>query len=205
MIDLDVFLPDIMPFAPGCPELVAIHHARRAARFFCERTRLWRDSDQISVTPTSCNVVCAPEGADLFEIEHASLDGRPLEPISIGDLDDEFPGWRRADPGVGRWITQTDPGAVLVVPPSTGTLRLATFLVPSEDAEQLPDFLAQHYRRVVADGALAEILMMPGHPYSAPDRAQFYSARFESRLSELSTRSVKGQQRARLRTRPQWF
>lgn len=205
MTDLDVFLPSIMPYAPGCPEPTARAGIIKAAREFCERTRLWRDQDQFTITPTSCNVVCAPDGADLFEIEHAALDGLELHPISIADLDTYHPGWRTYEPGGGKWITQTEPGAVLIVPPSSGTLRLATFLVPAEDADLLPDFLAQQHRRVIADGALAEILMTPGQPFTAPDRAQFYSMRFESWLLGLSTRSIKGQQRARLRTRAHWF
>jgi hypothetical protein len=206
MTDLDVFLPSIMPYAPGCPEPTARAAIITAARMFCERTRLWRDNDQFTVTPTSCNVVCAPVGGELFEIEHASLDGRPLEPISIGDLDRNMPDWRtRTEAEGARWITQVEMGSVLVVPRTTGTLSLSVFLKPAEDADQLPDFLAQHYRRIIADGALAEILMTPGQPFTAPDRAQFYSMRFESRLGGLVAQSITGQQRAKLRTRPQYF
>lgn len=205
MTELDVFLPKIMPYVPGCPEPVAFAGIIKAAQDFCERTRLWRDEDQFSVTPTSCNVVCAPEGADLFEIEHATLNGYPLTPISIGDLNRDMPNWREREEASGKWITQTEPGSVIVVPRSAGKLRLATILRPSNNADQLPDFLAKHYSQAIADGALAEILMTPSQPFTAPDRAQFYSMRFESRVSELSTRSIKGQQRARLRTRPNWF
>lgn len=205
MTDLDVFLPSVMKHAPGCPEPTALAALITAAQEFCERTRLWRDEDQFSVTPTSCNVVCAPEGADLFEIERATLSGQPLEPISLHDLDRLVPDWREQEGGSAKWITQIEPGTVLVVPRSTGTLRLATILKPSNDAEQLPNFLAKDYRQAIADGALAEILMTPNQPFTAPDRAQFYAMRFENRLAGLSTRSIKGQQRARLRTRPQWF
>lgn len=205
MTELDVFLPKIMPYVPGCPEPTAFAAIIKAAQDFCERTRLWRDEDQFNVTPTSCNVVCAPEGADLFEIEHATLNGYQLTPISIGDLNRDMPDWREREGMPGHYITQTEPGSVLVVPRSAGKLRLATILRPSNDADQLPDFIAQHYSQAIADGALAEILMTPNQPFTAPDRAQFYSMRFESRVSELSTRSIKGQQRARLRTRPQWF
>lgn len=205
MTDLDVFLPRIMPYVPGCSEPTAFSAIILAAQHFCERTRLWRDEDQFNITPTSCNVVCVPEGAQLFEIEHALLDGRPLEPISVGDLDRDMPDWRTREASAGRWITQTSPGSVLVVPKCSGRLYLATTLKPAEEAEQLPDFIAREHRQTIADGALAEILMTPGQPFTAPDRAQFYSMRFENRLGQLSTASIKGQQRARLRTRPQWF
>lgn len=205
MTDLEAFLPQVMPYAPGCPEPTALAAIVKSAQDFCERTRLWRDQDQFTVTPTSCNVVCVPDGADLFEIEQATLNGYMLEPISQADLNSRLPDWRTREETQGRWITQTEPGSVMVVPRSTGTLFLATVLRPANDAEQLPDFIAQHYLRVIADGALAEILMTPGQPFTAPDRAQFYSMRFEQRLGELSTRSIQGQQRARLRTKASWF
>lgn len=205
MIELDVFLPKIMPYAPGCPEPTAMAAIITAAQTFCERTRLWRDRDQFSVTPTSCNVMCAPEGANVFEIESARLDGYQLTPISLADLDFKHPNWRQYSQGSGKWITQVEPDTVMVVPATTGTLELSLILRPADDADQLPDFISALYRQCIADGALAEILMLPGQPFYAPDRAQYYAGRFEAKLGELNTRSIRGQQRAPVRTRAQTF
>lgn len=205
MTELDVFIPNILPYAPGCAEPTAFASLIKAAQAFCERTRLWRDEDTFTVTPTSCNVVCAPEGADLFEIENALLDGNPLEPIALADLDKKYPRWRDMDTGQGQWITQIEPGSVLVVPKCTGTLKLATFLRPAEEADELPDFLPKLYRQCIADGALADILMLPGQPFTDPSRAQYYALRFEAKLSELTNRTLKGQQRAPTRVRAQFM
>jgi len=205
MIELDVFLPKIMPYAPTCPEPSAFACIIKAAQEFCERTRLWRDEDQFTVTPTSCNFVCAQDGADMYEIEHASLDGNPLEPISLSDLNRKYPRWREFEAGQGQWITQIERGSVMVVPKCTGTLRLSTFLKPSEEADQLPDFIAKDYSQCIADGALAEILMLPGQPFTDPNRAQFYSLRFEAKLSALTNSTIKGQQRAPTRVRAQFM
>lgn len=204
MTDLDVFLPLVMQGAPGCAEPAAKQAIIKAAREFCERTRIWRDSDTFQVTPTSCNVVCTPADADLFEIEFSTLDNKPLQPISYSDLNHEIPNWRSLT-SPGRWITQIERGTVMVVPAVTGTLFLSTILIPSEEAEQLPDFLAKDYRRAIVDGALAEVLMLPAQSFSAPDRAQFYSARFEQRISQLFNRNIKGQQKAPARTRGSFF
>lgn len=205
MIELDVFLTKIMPYVPGCPEPTAFAGIIKAAQEFCERTRLWRDEDTFTLSPTSCNVVCAPEGADLFEIENALLDGCRLEPISLSDLNKKYPQWREMDTGQGQWITQIEHGSVVVVPACRGTLRLSTFLRPSDEADQLPDFMSKLYRQCIADGALAEILMLPGQPFTDPNRAQFYSMRFEAKLSELTNRTIKGQQRAPTRVRAQFM
>jgi hypothetical protein len=204
MIDLDVFMPHILPYAPGCPEPTAFSNIIKAAQTFSERTRLWRDRDQFSVTPTSCNVVCAPSGAELFEIESARFNGCRLEPISLSDLDAKHPTWRQMSAGEARWITQVEPGSVLLVPTCTGTLDLSTILRPTNDAEQLPDLFSQ-YTQVIANGALAEILMLPAQSFSDPQSAQFYAMRFDNRISELSNRTIQGQQRAPVRSRAKFF
>ncbi len=172
---------------------------------FCERTRLWRDTDQFNVTPDTCNVVCVPEGADLYEIDSAYVDGNRLEPIAVTELDDKWPRWREFDTGQAQWITQFEPGSLTIVPKVTGKLKLSLFLRPSNDADQLPDFIPQLYLQCIADGALAEIYMIPGQTFTDPSRAQFYAMRFENKLNELNNRTIKGQQRAPARTRAQFF
>lgn len=201
MIDLDEFFPSIMPYAPGCPEPSAALAVVNAAQIFCERTRLWRNEDRFELTGAECDVVCAPDNAMLFEIEHAEVDGRRIDPIAWSDLNRDFPHWRDSD-GQARWYTQTQPGTLQVLPYSaTGTLRLSTVLRPAGDADQLPDFLFKQYRREIADGALADLLMLPAQSFSNPEMAQFYALRFSTRLDTLAARSVTGQQRAPLRTR----
>lgn len=201
MVDLDVFYPSIMPSAPGCPQPSADQALITAAQMFCERTRLWRGDDRFELAGEDCDVLCAPDCAIVYEIEHAEVEGRRLEPIAWADLNRDYPHWRDHD-GMARWITQAAPNTIKVLPyRATGTLRLSTILRPTDDADQLPDFLANQYRRFLADGALGEILMLPGQSFTNPEMAQFYMARFQNRLDSLSSRSSGGQQRAPLRTR----
>ena len=205
MIDLDLFLPNIMPYALGCPDPVAHHNIRQAAQEFCERTRLWRDSDEFAVSADNCSFVCVPDGAELYQIEHASFDGKTLTPTSIKDLDRGNWGWRDSTDGVPRWITQIGMDTVQVVPGGEGTLRLQTVLRPSDDAEQLPAFIGKHHRQLIAEGALARILMLPGQSFTDPTTAQFYSMRFDAGLNKLFNRNIQGQQRAPSRTRPSFM
>lgn len=204
MIDLDEFYPHIMPFAPGCSAPMANQAIVTAAREFCQRTRLWRCNDSFDLTE-DCNVVCAPEGADLYEIEYARFDGQPLEPIGYGELNREMPTWRTAQGGQPKWISQVEHDSVIVAPYSAGTLELGLLLAPSEDAEQLPDFLAKHYRQAIAWGALREILLVPNQTFTSPDGAALYGARFEQKVDSLFNRTIKGQQRAPARTRASYF
>jgi len=204
MKPLDPILKIVLPRANHCPEPIAIDAIRTAAITFCERTKLWRSSDKFKVS-NGCNVVAVPYGAVLHQIESARFDGNPLEPVSLSWLEENYPHWREVE-GIGaKYITQVEPGTVRVVPSASGELALTTILKPSNDAEELEDFLIDLYARTLADGALAEILAIPGQMFSNPDLAVYYGNRFERELSWLSSQYVRGQQRAPIRITPQFF
>ena len=205
MTDLEEFLPQVLPIARGCALPTAINALRQAAIRFCETTRAWRCEDEFDVTPTSCAFVCAPDGAELFEIEAVTFNGYPLDPASLAFLDRTDPIWRtREDEGSPRYFTQLDFDTIQIVPRATGAVKVIGFYKPTEDAEQVPDFLASKYRRAIASGALADILLIPGQPFFQPDLASVHAARFQAALDRNFNLNVRGQQRAPARTRPQF-
>lgn len=203
MIPLESFLPEVLIHAPACPDPTARNSLINAARTFCERTRLWRDWDRFNITPDACNVACAPVGAELFEVDEALLNQRSLQPVTLAELRAINPNWRE-EQGQGNYFVLDGTGGVTITPRGTGSLTLIMILRPSLDAEFLPEVLGQ-YRKLIAAGALSELLMIPGQPFSAPDRAQYFQAMFKEGLESLFTRNVQGQQRAPLRTRPHYF
>lgn len=205
MKPLEELFPRIMPRAKNCPEPVAASGIRIAAIEFCERTRLWRSSDTFSITETDCNIMAVPYGAVLYEIESARFNGLPLEPVSLSWLEDEIYEWRTKTATVGNWITQTEPDTLRVIPACSGQVDLSLILKPSNEADALPDFMVNAHARALADGALAEILTIPGQPFYNPDLAMFHSNRFRAELDRLFTSTIKGQQRAPVRTKPQYF
>lgn len=207
MTDLEEFLAKVLPFAPGCPVPTAYEHLRNAAMEFCEETKLWRFDDSFDVGADP-NVVCTPQGSVIHQIERCDFNGKRLEPVGLGWLDEHHPDWRsdefRLD-GVPRYFTQICPDTVRVVPHQVGRVKLWLRLKPSEDCDQLPDFIAAQHRNLIGWGALAGILMLPGHPFSDPSRAQFFQAKFDQGLGRKSSLQSQGQQRAPIRTRAQFF
>lgn len=204
MIDLDAFLPSLLPFAPGVAEPTAWANIVRAAQTLSERGRLWRADASVAVTPVSVNTIPVPTGAQLFEIESARMDERSLEPISLHELDRRHRDWRSQTGDIPRWYTQTAPGTLLLVPACTGQLDVSTFLRPADSATDLPDLFSE-YIEVLADGALAKILMLPAQPYSDPEKAMFYGQRFDNRIDSLFNRTIQGQQRAPIRGRARFM
>jgi hypothetical protein len=205
MIELDVFLPKILPRVEGAARPAVYDAIRVAAQEFCTRTRLWRETDTLQTVSDDLDIVAVPQGAVLFEIESARFEGHELEPQSISWLDDNVARWRESTADMPRHITQTEPDTVRLVPMATGTLDLSLYLKPADDAGYLPDWMGNHYKQVIADGALAELLTMPGQAYTSPELAMFYSDRFDKRVTLLSSANLKGQQKARVRTKPHFF
>lgn len=205
MTDLDAFLPLIRQFAPGVADPTAFGFIREAAITFCERTRLWRYEYDEDITGQ--DDLFAPSGATIFEIETVRFNNEPLDKATPQHLDEVLPTWR-TDTGlanVPRYITQLAPDTLRLVPQASGHINLYLTLKPAEDADTLPDFLAQKYRKAIADGALSHILMIPNQSFTNPDLAGYFATLFQQRLDSLSTIGAVGQMRAKPRVRGQFF
>lgn len=205
---LDTFMPLIMPHAKGAPIPTVYAAIRNAAIQFCERTRLWRWTDEFDVNHAQCEQIDTPRDSVIFEIERIRFNGTSLMPISTAQLDDDYPhlSWENYNTnGIPQYYTQREEGSVMIGPRATGLLRWDLFLKPHPEALSLPKFMADNYRQVIAEGALGYLLMTPEQPFSNPDLATFYQMKFSSRLDTLSTKKSTGQQRAHVRVRPNWF
>ena len=205
MKPIDDFLPLILPRAPGCPEPIAFDAIRQAAIEFCERTRIWRDTDQFMAD--EFGDIFAPAQSVVYQIEDARFDGRRLIPIGVQDLNGMYPDcdWTTKTGEQPQYVTQLHPDTIKVVPSMSGMVTLTLLLKPTNNAQELPDFIFDQYARTIADGALAEILMIPGQPYTNPQGGAMYSQRFQQRLDSLQVQGLKGQQCAPIHTKASFF
>jgi hypothetical protein len=219
MKDLELLLPRVLEKAAACPEPTALRHLRDAAIEFCRRTRVWRATESFALSTDDDECVAVETGVSIFEISHAEYfaadavtgdKGTPLDAVTLDWLDKNRPGWR-IEEGAPCYITQSAPDTVRVVPrpevlvpPAPGTLTLELILVPTQDAEQVPDVLIEHYSREIADGALGAVLLLPAE-FGNAELGAFHKAEFEKALGRWSDRIPRGQQRARRRTTPSSF
>lgn len=217
MKDIELLLPRVLEKAPACPEPTALRHLRDAAIEFCRRTRIWRSSDDFTIAAEDdCETVAAPQGAVIYEITNArfvatpeddeeeadATSGTDLEAVTIDWLDKERPGWRDEE-GSPIYLTQSAPDTVRVVPKPEdgGTLTLELILLPTIDAEQVPDVLIDSYSREIADGAIGSVLLLPAE-FGNPELGALHAGLFERALGRFADRIPRGQQRAKRRTRP---
>lgn len=191
----------VAPYAVGVPEPVAVQYLRDAAIEFCQETRIWRHSADFNVIGGQNETLCTPDQAQIFEIENAWFNKCLLEPRPFGSIEN----WDRDD-GQPRYITQSSPGSVRLVPGAleAGVLSLHLFLKPANDAEDFPDFLTE-YERIIADGALARILMLPNQPFTNPAMAGAFGQSFVQGKDRNFNQNIKGKQRAPMRSRGRYL
>lgn len=206
MKSIDEFLPKIHQFAPGIADPVAYEWIVQAAIEFCEKTRAWVDFDEYTLSGIDPSGIIAPADSVIHEIATLNFNGEELQPRSPADMDNLVPGWRQGRArGNPMYFTQMTPNTVAVAPLQAGRITAWLTLKPSPDARMLPDFLSDQYRQVIADGALARILVLPNQPFTNPTLAQAMLTNFQYKLMTLATKGASGQQRARLRSKPRLF
>lgn len=214
LVPLDRILPLILPNAPGCPHMTALLHARMAAVEFCERTRCWRHATTLTVTGVD-EALVTPAEAAIHEIETASANGVPLTPTQFTDI----VRWG-AGGGPPQYITQTNANSVSVFPNEGEVeLELTLFLKPRSDSARgtdpadplrdpydvVPDWMISQHADILAAGALSRVLLIPDQPWTDPKAAAFHLARFLEGKTDKFASNLRGQQRARARTRAHWF
>jgi hypothetical protein len=206
MIDLDDFLPEINPKAPGCPAPAAYKAILQACDELCTRTRQWRYSDTVPVNDLDEIEFSPPEQAVLVDFESVLWGDIPLEPKTTAWLDQCMRGWRRgAIEGGPRFFSQLTSNMLRITPVDTGMLTINAILKPAMDADQVPDFLYVQYHEIVAWGALGRILATPDQPFTDFNVGAAYLAAFAQKLDAIAWKGATGQQRAPLRTRGQYM
>lgn len=206
MRDIDELLPEVMMHAPACPEPVALKHIRDAAREFCARTRMWRERETLTVSTPECEAIWPYQDVRIVGIEHAVLDGYPLEPKTIGWLDANAPRWAAYDgASVARYITQLNHNTVTVVPKVAGQLDVRLVLQPSREAATIPAFLVEDFGSEIGAAAAGRVLLLPQSDYANPTLGAALTTRFEASLEKLAADAQRTQLRARQRTAPRYF
>lgn len=208
----------VRPLVNGCPIPFALQALRIAAIRYCERTSCWRHIASYDVTDQGGAVVC-PYYAAIHRFETADMDHWPLTPVQYSHIEPSDRDAEASDNAVPRYITQISPGTVNVYPFRTGRLTVSLFLKPRignewcptlegpfDDAfDVIPEFLVQQHGHIIADGALEVLMLTPNQPFTNYDLGMRHAAKFEKAMDATDSTSIRGQQRARLRAKPQWF
>lgn len=193
--DIEELYPKVLQYAPNCPEPLMLEHLREAAIELCRSTRCWRTMDEFEVTGPVNTVPSILPYSALFQIEKAWFNDYELEPKSFsGDM-------LMHDEGMPRYISQAGPDSILIDPAGKGTIKMTMFLMPSQNAQELPEFLFEQFPAALAAGALGSIMLLPNQPFTSPQMAGVFAGQFQQVLDRNFAFNLRGQQRAKIRTR----
>lgn len=206
MIDIDGFMPKIVQYVRNAPEPTVKTHLRDILREFCAASRIWREVETFAVADPDYQAELEFDDADVLEVEDCWLGDHKLTPKGLAELDIEQPGWRyTTDTGTAEFITQLSPDVMLVVPKEAGDLKLTMILQPALTATEVPDFLLNKYGTQIGRGTAARVMLLPGTEFSNADLAAPLLKEFDGWMAANTIKVLKGQQKARKRTKGSWF
>lgn len=184
--DFAPFLARVVAAAPGLPDVGAHSYLRDAAIRFCEATG-WLEREVF--LPMACGVrdypVVAADCERVVRIVAVTIGCDPLVPRR--DVIETGCGFRveaLETPDVSIWIDREGDAC--------DTLRVRYVAAPRHDACRLDARLADEWGRALVEGALADVLLLPGQPFSDPRLATVYSQRFDDAILRARTRRLRG-------------
>ena len=205
----DTFLPEVLPYAANCPEVVALNAIRNAVIEFCEDTWFWQHdctpiTGELNVGEYTPDV---PANTHLAGGINAWYDGKPLYPQDNASLRRRFPysDYRDAQGSPAFWQHE-DPDTMIIVPKpdvsSTGfllTLRIA--VSPLRASTDCNEQIYEHFAELVAKGALARLKSTNGQPYSDPAGAVMLDRLFKAEIVKVRADVERSLTRGPLRVR----
>jgi len=179
------WLPEVIPNAPGCPEVLAINAIRNASIEWCNATNWWQGDYGTTAITTAIlpySFVNAT-GVMVTQVLVATYNGAPLAVTSIEELDSKVVSWRTAT-GQPTAIFQPTHSVVDFYPRPAGTDSYNIFMrvayTPLRSATVIDATVREAYLEDIAAGALSRLLSMPGKPWTNEQAAASYDNTFKS-------------------------
>lgn len=190
------FFPEVLPHVPGCPDPLALNAVRNACYEYCAKTMWWQET-RTAVPLTALTLpytLVAPTGATVSQILSVSIDGAPLGPTPIDQLDNRVSNWR-ARTGKPQAYYQSNPNTLNLYPIPDGTdsydvvLRVA--YVPTRASTFVDSTMHEYHSEEIASGALARLMSVPGTPWSNPEGAAYHRVLFNNAMVTGSVEATK--------------
>lgn len=206
-----VFLQEVLPYVPDCPELVAISAIRDACIEFCEKSHFLRaklECDDIEAGEAEYPLPRC-EGYDIIMVLAAWYKGRTLHVTTIDQLNARYGTDWRGYRGAPVYFVQDRPDTIIFSPTPDKSEEKAWFvevaLKPTRDSTGVDMRVYERFADVIGYGARAKIHEIPNQPYSDPQAAIRFRTWFDSGCTNARIMTNKGVGRAGHRVRPRMF
>lgn len=196
-------LPDVM----GCPDVTIERAIRDACIELCAKGSAYVvQLDPIKVVAGVSEIdLELPTATRLVSVIRAQLGSQTLSPRSRDDLDRSSRDWRQ-ESGMPREIAYESSTSIRLVPEPDQTLSSLLYIrvavAPTKASTSIPDEIGERFYKEICAGAKANLMLMPGMPWTNPVLSQAHRALFDRALKESkvwrSMDSVGAERRVRL-------
>ena len=180
MAALAAFHSRIFPLVPNCPIPTAEMALVDACIEFCEQgSAVHRELTAVATEVGESRVeLVLPAESLLVRITALKIDGRETVARPYFEMDEDVS-------GLPRMFSNTPQGDVMLypVPDAVYPVKATALLKPSREATTVDDILFESWGDVVASGALARILAMPGVAWSNPSIARIHYETFRQGIN----------------------
>ncbi|MBS0056962.1 hypothetical protein [Yersinia sp. Marseille-Q3913] len=168
MATLDAFLPIIRKHISGPLDIMMKQAALDAAITFCRESLFCRDAVTFNdVTPGMTYILTESELV------------KCVRRLRVSDLTNQVS--HASAPGVmltaGSEFAVKSANQIIFNQPFT-KVSVDFAIEPKRDVTEVPDVLADDFADVIAIGALEDLFIMPGKPWTDPQRSQYFGTRF---------------------------
>lgn len=207
----DNFLPEVLPYVPECPELVALNAIRNAVIEFCNKS-MWLVSEQtfdLVGLQRDYQPLTLPVDTELVRVQDAWYDHIALKPAGEEDLKRLYGFDWRVVTGRPAYYTQLLPDTICLCPiplqDEAGAIDMIVAIMPVRSSTSCDTTLYERWLEGIACGAKARLMMLPQQSYSDAQAAMANKAMFNTAIGEARIERNRGMTRATLRVRPPKF
>jgi hypothetical protein len=204
-VKFEEFLPDVLPYVTGVPEVVAISAIRDSAIDFCRKTNYWQyDIGPLTIENGQSEVSLSVDfdvDVNVVRVMQVYLGEHLLIPRSMDELARTFrsSNWRLLE-GFPQFYTQKRYNVLQIVPApqlaSPEQLYVRVSLAPTRNSTEAKRELFDHYLDTIASGARAMLYKTPGQPYFDRVSARDNEMAFRAGVSEAKIEANKSMTRA---------
>ena len=186
-IKYETLLPDVLSLVPACPEMLAERAIRSAVIELCEKTDAYQK--QLDSVTAVANIyeydLEPPAGTIVHRIVWVTYDGKPLEPVSSGLLEQRKENWRE-ETGTPEYFIKQGLDQFNLVPVPSATLsrgvEIRVALKPTQTSNACDDEIMTDYRDTIINGALFRLCRMPSQDWTDFNAAGVYNSLFNEGL-----------------------
>lgn len=180
----DSLLGYIRTEVPGVPHPLMIANINLCARDLCNLSSCWADWQEVTLHEgiDEYLLTLPTASATLRHVKHVMLDNKEIAPDSNQNIVRTKP-WLLTNVGnISAYYMLSDMTIKVLPKPAAEDegkiLKVYVVYMPGLDATEMPSDLMDRNAETLINGAKANLMAMPGQPWSNPNLASFYLSKY---------------------------